>query len=63
MQEEVTTECSDESIVQHGLFGRSSRENATAISSSKISHSGGVHENICGDSTVQDDPLIQVKFT
>ena len=34
-----------------------------AISSSKISHSGGVHENICGDSTVQDDPLIQVKFT
>ena len=53
----------DNSLVQHGLFGRSSRANATAISSSKMSHSGGVHEKICGDSTAQHDPFIQVKFT
>ena len=38
--------CIEFRFSQHGLFRRGSRENATAIPSSKINNSGGVNERM-----------------
>jgi hypothetical protein len=39
-------ENSDESIIQHGLFEKSSLEKSTAIQSSKMRYSGGIQERM-----------------